>query len=213
VQWFSYLDRTALTDLFPGLGWDDDDWAGAFASQRAALENAGPGSGLYRMQATDLVTWLPGNMLERGDRMTMAEGLELRPPFLDKELAVFGLALPDRLKVRGGAGKWIVRQWAKARIPDEILRRPKWGFRTPLTEWFRGPLREMLHDYLSDPSGIVGAYGDRQRIAELVAAHQSGGADNADALWTLLSAAVWYRDVYLPRRSDPARAVAEAAYQ
>ena len=109
VQWFSYLDRPDLAALLPGLGWSDEDWTGTMDAQRSALRRASGWSPLARMQIVDCLTWLPGNMLERGDRMTMAEGLEARPPFLDTRLAAFGLALPDRVKVRLRSGKWIVR--------------------------------------------------------------------------------------------------------
>jgi asparagine synthase (glutamine-hydrolysing) len=200
TQWFSFFGRQQLKRLFPGLGWSQNDFVRASASQAAALANVKGESPLLRMQAVDLVTWLPGNMLERGDRMTMAEGLEVRPPFLDRELVAFGLALPDRLKLRGRVGKWIVRQWAHHTLPPQITARPKWGFRVPLNEWFRGPLREMLNDYLTRSNGLVGKYGDRKAILNLLSAHESGASQAGEALWTLLTTEIWYCDVFLARR-------------
>ena len=200
VQWFSYFDREGLRTLFPGLGWSSADMERTVAAQAEALAAVSAEDPLFRMQAVDFATWLPGNMLERGDRMTMAEGLEVRPPFLDKELAAFGLALPDRMKVRGGVGKWIVRQWAKDFLPPAITNRVKWGFRVPLAEWFRGPLRDMLYGYLTDGKGLVGAYGEKAAVLELLRSHDTGEVDASEALWTLLTAEVWYRDVYLVRQ-------------
>ncbi|WP_293366789.1 asparagine synthase (glutamine-hydrolyzing) [Phenylobacterium sp.] len=200
VQWFSYFDRDGLRSLFPGLGWSDGDLQRTVETQSAALATVTDEGPLFRMQAVDFATWLPGNMLERGDRMTMAEGLEVRPPFLDKELAAFGLALPDRLKIRGGVGKWIVRQWAKDLLPPAITNRAKWGFRVPLAEWFRGPLRDMLYGYLTSGEGLIGCYGDKVAIAELLRSHDSGEIDASESLWTLLTAEVWYRDVFLVSR-------------
>lgn len=200
VQWFSYFDRDGLRDLFPGLGWSESDMERTVATQAAALAAVAGEGPLFRMQAVDFATWLPGNMLERGDRMTMAEGLEVRPPFLDKELAAFGLALPDRLKMRRGVGKWIVRQWAEDVLPPAITNRVKWGFRVPLAGWFRGPLREMLYGYLADGDGLIARYGDRAAVAELLRSHDSGEVDVSESLWTLLTAEVWYRDVFLVRR-------------
>jgi len=209
VQWFSYFDRADLQALMPGLGWTDADWDQTISDQSETLSRIGKASPLFRMQATDCLTWLPGNMLERGDRMTMAEGLEVRPPFLDKELAAFGLALPDRMKVRGGTGKWIVRQWAADMIPPTIAKRPKWGFRVPLAQWFRGPMRDMLHAYLTSPHGLSGAYGDIARVRTLLQRHDEGTVDASESLWTLLSAEVWYQDVFQARRGgDAVRAVA-----
>ncbi|MBS0359995.1 MAG: asparagine synthase (glutamine-hydrolyzing) [Proteobacteria bacterium] len=205
VQWFSYFDRDGLKRLFPGLGWTEQDMANTVATQAAALAAASGENPLMRMQAVDFATWLPGNMLERGDRMTMAEGLEVRPPFLDKELVAFGLALPDRLKIRGSVGKWIVRQWAKDILPPQIANRRKWGFRVPLADWFRGAMREMLHDYLTASDGLVRRYGDKAAVAELLRSHDSGEVDASESLWTLLTAEVWYCDVHLARRRQKAR--------
>jgi asparagine synthase (glutamine-hydrolysing) len=135
-------------------------------------------------------------MLERGDRMTMAYGLEMRVPFLDKALAPFGLALADRMKVRGRTSKWIVRQWADKLLPAQIRDRKKWGFRVPLDKWFRGRLRPLVGDYLSSRDGLCGTYGDRAAINALVEAHQAGRIDANLELWTLLAAEIWYQDVY-----------------
>ena len=201
VQWFSYLDRTDLTRLLPGLRWHDEHWVASVSAQSSALRQAGALGPAARMQVVDCLTWLPGNMLERGDRMTMAEGLEARVPFLDKELVAFGLALPAPMKIRGKVLKWIVRRWAAKVLPQEIVNRPKWGFRVPLTQWFRGNLRSMLHDYLLAKDGLCGNYGHRPAIAALLESHQNGKTDAHLNLWTLLSTEIWYRDVYRVRQS------------
>lgn len=206
AQWFSYMDRADLADLFPGLVGDAQAWAATSGEQRGALERAESGA-LYRMQMVDCLTWLPGNMLERGDRMTMAEGLEMRPPFLDTELAAFGLALPDRMKVRGKTSKWIVRQWANDLLPASIVRRKKWGFRVPLDRWFRGPLREHLEAYLFSNHGLCARYGDPARVRALVNQHMSGEADRSAALWSIYTSEVWYQSVFLVR-TQPKAAVA-----
>lgn len=199
VQWFSYFDREDLRALMPGLGWTDADFARTTQSQVAALAEFPSETALFRMQATDYATWLPDNMLERGDRMTMAEGLEVRPPFLDKELVAFGMGLPDEYKVRRGVGKWIVRQWAHDMIPAYIIARRKWGFRVPLAQWFRGPMREMLYGRLTGADGLVARYGNPVAIKNLVDAHCSGRIDASEPLWTLLTAEIWFSDVYLER--------------
>ncbi len=199
VQWFSFLDRDALRRLLPGLRWSAADLEQTIETQVAALSQVPGESPLFRMQAVDLAGWLPGNMLERGDRMTMAEGLEVRPPFLDKALVAFGLALPDDMKIRKGVGKWIVRQWANEMLPPEIVARKKWGFRTPLVSWFRGPLRDMLHGYLTSRQGLMARYADTAEVAKVLHGHDSGQVDSSDLLWTLLTCEVWYQDVYLDR--------------
>ena len=212
AQWFSYFDRGRLRDLFPGLGWSDADMGRTISAQAAALAGFAGEGPLLRMQAADFATWLPSNMLERGDRMTMAEGLEMRPPFLDKELVAFGLALPDRLKICGGVGKWIVRQWAKDILPPQIANRAKWGFRVPLDEWFRGPMRDMLYGYLTSAKGLIGRYGDREAVAELLTSHDRGLINAGELLWTLLTAEIWYCDVYLQKHRLKSPAMERASF-
>ena len=204
-QWFSYLDRPALQTILPGLGWSAESWSETTAPHAAALA-MGDWAGPYRrMQAVDCLTWLPGNLLERGDRMTMAAGLEMRVPFLDKAMVPFGIALPDQMKVRGRRGKWIVRRWAQDKLPAETLKRPKWGFRVPLAQWFRGHLKDMLHGYLRSSSGLCAAYADRGQVEQLLNEHESGAADANLQLWTLLAAEVWYQDVFIGRDSARGR--------
>ena len=202
VQWFSYLDAKDLRTLLPELGWTEADLARTTQSQIAALAEFPSETALFRMQATDYATWLPDNMLERGDRMTMAEGLEVRPPFLDKELVAFGMGLPDQLKVRRGVGKWIVRQWARDMLPAHIIARRKWGFRVPLAQWFRGPLRDMLYSRLTGADGLMARYGNPVAIRNLLDAHCAGRIDASESLWTLLTAEIWFSDVYLERKSQ-----------
>lgn len=199
VQWFSYVDREQLRSLLPGLDWSNETWADTIDAQEAALERVPGGTPLMRMQTVDCLTWLPGNMLERGDRMTMAEGLEARPPFLDRKLAPFGLALPHHLKIRGRIGKWMVRRWAANLLPPEIVKRKKWGFRVPLAQWFRGHMRGMLFDYLMSSRGLCAQYGDRKAVLDLLECHDSERVDANLSLWTLLSAEIWYQDVFRTR--------------
>lgn len=193
-QWFSYVERESLAEWLPGIGWSDDEWRDTLAAQRESLSRVSHWSALARMQGVDFLTWLPGNLLERGDRMTMAEGLEMRPPFLSPELAMFGLALPDNLKVRHGKGKWILRQWACGAIPPSVIRRKKWGFRVPLAEWFRRELREYLHDMLLDRGGLYGSVVNPAAVRRLLEEHDTKAGDHSLALWTLLTVVIWARE-------------------
>ena len=199
VHWFSYLEREELQALLPGLDWSVASWRESMAKQAAVLDACPSADPVVRMQAVDCLTWLPGNLLERGDRMTMAAGLEARMPFLDPEVVAFGLALPRRMKVRGRSLKWVVRRWAEGLIPPSILERPKWGFRVPLAPWFRTELRELLHDALRNPSGLCGRYADRNAVARLLDDHDSGRADRNLELWTLLTAEIWFQRVFQER--------------
>ena len=199
VQWFSYLDREMLQAVVPGLTWSDAEWEQTVCAQSEALKNASGLSALSRMQIVDCLTWLPGNLLERGDRMTMQAGLEARVPFLDKSLASWGIALPGRLKIGRGVGKKIVRQWASKRLPAQIVGRRKWGFRVPLSKWFRSELRPLLFDYLQAADGLCGTYGNKRAINRLLEEHDQLKADHHLTLWTLLATEVWYQDIFVKR--------------
>jgi asparagine synthase (glutamine-hydrolysing) len=199
VQWFSYFERDELQALLPGLDWSAAAWQRSMAAQASVLEECPNDDPLVRMQAVDCLTWLPSNLLERGDRMTMGAGLEGRFPFLDPAIVSYGLRLPARMKVRGRSLKWVVRRWAEGAIPAQIVRRPKWGFRVPLADWFRGGLRPLVEDTLRDPNGLCGRYGDPRAVERLLEDHGAARADRSLELWTLLTVAIWYRSVFLGR--------------
>lgn len=181
-----------------------DAWFSPFTGgERAALlgdrvrlpgppAEASIGSPLRTMLTSDCGSWLSDNLLERGDRMTMAASIELRPPFLDHRLIELGLSLPDRMKVRNGRGKWVLRQIAADHLPPEILARPKVGFRVPLDQWFRGGLRDMAWDRLLSPSSFVGQVFDRNVVEELLQRHDRSRSDENIRIWTLLSLEVWH---------------------
>src|SRR5262249_27293091 len=99
---------------------------------------------LDRMTYVDTKVWLPDDILVKADKMTMANALELRVPFLDHKLVEFAAMLPGALKLNGSGGKHLLRQAMKQVLPQPILRRPKRGFPTPTARWLRGPLRDMV---------------------------------------------------------------------
>lgn len=146
---------------------------------------------LSRMLAGDVAGWLPDNLLERGDRMSMAASVELRPPFLDVDVVDLAFSMPARLKVRAGTGKWVVRQLARNLLPPEIVDRPKVGFRVPLDAWFRTGLREMARDRLTSRDSLVAELFDRRMVQRLLDDHESGRRNEESRIWTLLSLEVW----------------------
>ena len=150
-------------------------------------------SALRRILYFDQTSWLPDNLLERADRMTMAASIESRVPFLDHELAAYVSALPDRYRVRGLTGKWILREVAKHWLPRRILTRPKVGFRVPVNEWFRGPMREYLLDHLRSRNALTRDYYDARALDTLLDEHLGGRQNHEKVLWTLLNLEVWHR--------------------
>jgi asparagine synthase (glutamine-hydrolysing) len=150
--------------------------------------------GIDLMARMDLAAWLPDNLLERGDRMSMAASLELRPPFLDHRLVETALRLPSAVKVRDGQTKWVLKQVALRHLPAEIVQRPKLGFRVPLDAWFRSGLRDMCTDLLLGPDSRVADFLDPAPIRALLTSHDAGRRNEEIRLWTLLSLEVWARE-------------------
>ena len=122
----------------------------------------------------DLRAWLPDNLLERGDRMSMAASLELRPPLLDHRLVELAFRLPSSVKVRDGVTKWVLKEVARRYLPAEVVDRRKVGFRVPLDDWFRVGLRDSVRDRLTGRDSFVGNTFDRQLLGTLLDRHDSG---------------------------------------
>ncbi|PPK64508.1 asparagine synthase (glutamine-hydrolyzing) [Actinokineospora auranticolor] len=162
----------------------------------------GRGDALSRMLYADSHAWLADNLLERGDRMSMAASLELRPPFLDHRLVELAFSLPSAVKVRNGVTKWVVKEVARRYLPDDVVDRAKSGFKVPLDAWFRGGLREMANDLLTGPSSFVAQTLDAVAVRRLLAEHDAGTRNEQPRLWTLLSLEVWHREFVKSLRVD-----------
>ena len=150
------------------------------------MRGAAGRSGLDSAQYADLKFWLPGDILTKVDRTSMAVGLEAREPLLDHRLIEFAASLPESMRVRGGRGKWLMKQTMRRYLPDEILYRPKQGFVTPIAQWFRGPLAQTARDIAASATLARTGWFDTRRLAGLVDAHVSGTSDNSRLLWQLL---------------------------
>jgi asparagine synthase (glutamine-hydrolysing) len=154
-------------------------------------------SSLRKILYFDQTSWLPDNLLERGDRMTMAASIEARVPFLDHKLAEYVSTLPDALRVRGLKTKWILREMGKNLIPARILKRPKVGFRVPVNEWFRGQMKDYLLEHLRGSGSLTRRYYDGKTLDRVLDDHIAGKQNQEKLLWTLLNLEIWHRQ-YLP---------------
>jgi asparagine synthase (glutamine-hydrolysing) len=150
-------------------------------------------STLRRILYCDQTSWLPDNLLERGDRMTMAASIESRVPFLDHELAQFVSTLPDKCRVNGMQTKWVLRQAGRSLIPAKILERPKVGFRVPVNKWFQGPMKDYLLDHLRGESSKTRGYYDAKVLDGMVDEHIEGRQNHEKLLWALLNLEIWHR--------------------
>lgn len=144
----------------------------------------------------DQTSWLPDNLLERMDMMTMAASIEARTPFMDVRLAEFASTLPDHWRIGGRATKRIVREALGSRLPKAVLTRKKNGFRMPVTEWFRGPLRDPARSILLGTDSISAAYLDRAAVAQLLDSHAMGKQNHDKTLWALFSLETFMREFF-----------------
>ncbi|MET0266176.1 MAG: XrtA/PEP-CTERM system amidotransferase [Duganella sp.] len=152
--------------------------------RHAAVSPAG--DALSLVQYLDLKTYLPGDILTKVDRASMAHGLEVRTPLLDHPLVEWLSGLPPSMKLQGGVGKHIFKQALQAHLPAEVLYRKKMGFSLPLADWLRGPLRARLQASLEHPVLADCGLFDNAYIGQLLAQHQSGRHDHSAPLWSLL---------------------------
>ncbi len=163
--------------------------SGTFAGHFRA---AGKTSALNRMLYVDSKVWLADDLLLKADKMTMANSLELRVPFLDHRLVELAAGLPDEAKLRGGRGKMLLREAMRGVLPDAIIDRPKKGFPVPLASWLRGPLRDFLREQLLDRESACCQYLNRAAVTRIVSEHERG-KDRSEELWTLLVFEDWHR--------------------
>ena len=148
------------------------------------------------MLLADLHSWLPDNLLERGDRMSMAASLELRPPLLDHRLVDLAFRLPSSVKLRSGQTKWVLKEVARRHLPASIVDRRKLGFRVPLDAWFRSSLRDSVRDRLTGTNSFVAETFDKKAIRDLLDRHDSGRFNEEARIWTLMSLEVWHETFF-----------------
>jgi asparagine synthase (glutamine-hydrolysing) len=148
---------------------------------------------LRRILYFDQTSWLPDNLLERGDRMTMAASIEARVPFLDHKLVEFVATLPDHWRVDELRRKRVLRETARSLLPREIPERSKVGFRVPVTEWFTGGMRDYLFDHLRSSDSLTRTYYNTAVLDRVLEEHTSGVQTHDKLLWTLLTLEIWHR--------------------
>jgi len=151
----------------------------------AAMRSAPARDPLDRAQYADLKIWLPGDILTKVDRTSMAVSLEAREPLLDHRLVEFGASLPASMRLRGGTGKWLMKRTMRKYLPDDILYRPKMGFVTPISGWFRGALSGEAERVTTTAFAETGWF-DPSALAKIGTEHKSGVRDHGRLLWQLV---------------------------
>jgi asparagine synthase (glutamine-hydrolysing) len=188
VRWFAALspDQVAALLALP-VGLDVTQISNyPFEADRRA-------SALRRILYFDQTSWLPDNLLERGDRMTMAASIEARMPFLDRELAAFVSTLPDSWLIRGRVRKYVLREAMQGVLPQVALTRRKVGFRVPVDVWFRGPMRGYLLEHLTGSDCRTRDLYHAGELQRVLTEHIEGRQNHEKLLWAMLTLELWFR--------------------
>jgi asparagine synthase (glutamine-hydrolysing) len=183
----------ALREALAGNGYGPED---AVQQYRRLAARRDP---LGQMLYVDLRLWLPDDLLLVGDKMSMAESVEMRVPFLDRSLVEFVESLPTSYKIRRGVRKVIHKRAMSGLLPRRIVHRKERGFKTPVDRWLRGPeLGGFAAETLLDPGSVTGQILDRGGVETLLERHRSGAADHTRQVFCLLSLELWARRFLAP---------------
>jgi len=170
------------------------EWAnGERVVESYAAELSGSWSPLARLLQQNFKTYLLDDLLVKMDRCSMAHGLEARSPFLDTAVVEFGASLPNRMRMKWGKGKLLLRHAMKDILPPSILARGKMGFGAPLGVWFRGDLKPLVKERLLPGTSAIYEYLRPEPVQELVSAHMAHAADLSPQIWSLLTLESWLR--------------------
>jgi asparagine synthase (glutamine-hydrolysing) len=146
----------------------------------------------------DQLAYLPDDILNKCDRMSMAHSLEVRPAFLDHRIVEFAAALPHDLKIRGGKLKFVLRELMRGKLPPAVTSRSKQGFDIPTHHWFRTVLRPMLRDHVNEPA-VTAAGLPWPAIQQLLDEHDARKANHGYSLWGLLMLTLWMKEWKITR--------------
>jgi asparagine synthase (glutamine-hydrolysing) len=170
---------------------------------RRHAERARTDDPLALVQYLDLKTYLVGDINTKVDRASMAHSLEVREPLMDHPLVEWLASLPSNLKIRGGEGKFLLKEAMQPYLPRDILYRQKQGFAVPLARWFRGPLQKRVRDAVLGDRLAATGYFNRRYLEHLVERHASGARDYSAPLWTLLMFDAFLANVMQQEMPEP----------
>jgi asparagine synthase (glutamine-hydrolysing) len=186
LRWISFVRHDDVARL---LGGTIPESPGVTAYRDLWATTAGARA-LDRLLHLNARTYLVDDLLPKVDRASMANGLEVRSPFLDQDLVQLAFRLPSSHKVRGRSLKRVLKAVARRFVPDEVIDRPKAGFGLPLGRWFRTDLAPYVDDRLLRVGARLHQFVDATALRDLVAEHQAGRAHD-HTLWTLLTLEEW----------------------
>jgi asparagine synthase (glutamine-hydrolysing) len=190
IRWQYFADPAQTAELF------EPQWLQALDTDPFApvkrWSSQAPRERGRREQYVELNTVLPDSVLMKVDKMSMACGLEVRPPFLDHRVVEFCYSLPTSLKLRGLTTKWLLKRAMQERLPPGIATRPKQGFSIPMKNWLRGELLELTRDEVFS-SALIAQHLRIATLERLWREHQARRHNHSHLFWVLLNLALWER--------------------
>lgn len=208
LQKYLRLAKKPLEERYKGVSlYEDGQFGGLYSKEflssiidskvhdplRACYARTSGCDPLSRMLYLDLKTWLVDDLLIKADKMTMANSVELRVPFLDYRVVEFAATIPSWMKLHRGQVKWILKRAMRDRLPNTIVNRKKMGFPTPLAIIFRRDLSEYLRDLLLSDKCLSRAYFVRGGIEHIITEHVERKRDHHKLLWQLVVLEEWHR--------------------
>ncbi len=160
---------------------------------RDYYQNADTDDHLSKILYTDIKSYLPGDILVKVDRMSMANSLETRAPLLDYRVVEFAASIPSTMKIENKQGKSVLKTALEGFLTDETLYRKKMGFSVPLASWLRSEIRGVAEKYLLEPNNGLSNYFEPRGITDIWNKHQSGEVDYSQELWSLLTFEIWWQ--------------------
>ncbi|MCB1840342.1 MAG: asparagine synthetase B, partial [Alphaproteobacteria bacterium] len=144
------------------------------------------------MMYWDALSYLPGDILTKVDRASMAVSLEVRAPLLDQRIYEYVWSLPEAYKIHQGQGKWLLRHVLQKHVPERLFKRPKQGFNIPIAQWLRGPLRDWAENLLDEKTMAGQGLIDPAPVRKIWNDHCEGRGNHSGKLWTVLMFQDWY---------------------
>jgi asparagine synthase (glutamine-hydrolysing) len=189
-RWMGYFTG-AFGDVVRGVHTSERVTPQFFAS---LADETGALAPVDRAMATDLLSYLPGDLLVKMDIATMAASVEARSPFLDHQLVEFMACLPGSFKVSPLRTKRLFRDAMRGILPREVIDRGKMGFGVPVGSWLRGPMRPLIDDVVLSPRAFARGYVDEKAVRGIIREHLDG-VDRTPFIWALLMLELWFREV------------------
>jgi asparagine synthase (glutamine-hydrolysing) len=192
LGYFDWIDKDTLSGLFIDKIKDDKY---AFFKELSSLIPEGT-KDLNKMLFWELNTFLVDHNLNYTDKASMATGVEVRVPFLDKDLVEFSTLIPPELKMKGSETKYILKKVAERYLPNEVIYRSKTGFGAPIRTWILNDMSALINQYLNKKTVVERGIFDYEKIEDLIEKNRKGLVDASYTIWSLLAIESWMRQFY-----------------